>query len=186
MCHPFSEPAAALLSPRVLTPPPPATRPHRCWQALLKFDASHNRLASAEGLEQLSNCRILRLSFNQIGPSLPAALGDPTNGLTKLEALDLDNNCLETLPPSFGGLAKLRTLRLFNNRLRRLPATGCLGPLTALVELRLRHNRLLALPDDVGGMASLLVLDVAHNGLVGILNPSRTPTPTSRVPTLEP
>jgi Leucine-rich repeat (LRR) protein len=132
--------------------------------ALLKFDACHNRLTSAEGLHQLTGCKIMRLSHNRLGPSLPRMLGDPT-GLANLETLSVDNNALETLPDTFGGLKSLRRLAAFNNKFTRLPDFGCLGPLTSLLELRLRHNHLVALPADMGGMASLQVLDLAYNAL---------------------
>lgn len=61
-------------------------------ESVLRFEASHNRLTSAVGLQQLSSCRILRLSHNLIGPTLPDALGDGANALLKLESLSLDNN----------------------------------------------------------------------------------------------
>lgn len=61
-------------------------------ESVLKFDASHNRITSALGLQQLSSCRILRLSHNLIGPTLPDALGVGSNALLQLESLSLDNN----------------------------------------------------------------------------------------------
>ena len=149
--------------------------------SLLKFDASRNMLRSAEGIEQLQGLRILRLSFNDIGPSLPLEFGgkpdgpepihgyeyeigsgDNVNALTLLESLSIDNNRLESLPPTFGGLVNLRRLEAFNNSIGRLPR-GCLGPLSALVELRLRHNKLEALPNDIGGLKNVRIFDVGYN-----------------------
>mmetsp|Transcript_24293 Transcript_24293/g.28597 ORF Transcript_24293/g.28597 Transcript_24293/m.28597 type:complete len:1164 (+) Transcript_24293:199-3690(+) len=135
-------------------------------ESVLRFEASHNRITSALGLQQLASCRIMRLSHNLIGPTLPDALGIGANALLKLESLSLDNNKLETLPATFGGMKALKRLYLFNNQISAFPNHGCLGPLTSLVELRLRHNILKQLPLDMGGMVSLQVLDLAYNLLM--------------------
>ena len=74
------------------------------------------------------------------GYEFRAGSGDNANALTQLQSLSVDNNQLESLPPTLGGLASLRRLEAFNNRISRIPARGCLGPLTTLLELRLRHN----------------------------------------------
>jgi len=136
---------------------------------LLKFDASHNKLKSAKGLHQLTEVKILRLSHNLLGPSLPDEWGHPVQGLVHLETLSIDNNNLTTLPKTLGGLGSLRRLAAFNNQLGpALPEHGCFGGLTALVELRLRHNKLIRLPQDSGGMRSLQVLDLSYNLLVDL------------------
>lgn len=74
------------------------------------------------------------------GYEFRAGSGDNTNALTKLQSLSVDNNQLESLPPTLGGLAGLKRLEAFNNCISRIPPRGCLGPLKNLLELRLRHN----------------------------------------------
>ena len=113
---------------------------------------------------------------------LPAELA----ALTKLEALDLSNNRLETFPEWVGGCDALSTLRLENmaleelppgvlalkrletldlahNRLRKVPAG--LGGLSRLADLDLQGNGLEAIPDTIGGLVELTRLDLSHNAI---------------------
>lgn len=69
-------------------------------------------------------------------------------GLVSLEALDLHNNMIGSLPDDVLQCRALRTLDLSNNNLHSLPEN--LGDLDNLTELVLSDNQISALPSSIG------------------------------------
>ena len=65
--------------------------------------------------------------------------------LEKLDTLDVSNNCLSSLPPTFAQLSSLRTLSLRKNQLVHF-GQGEIGQLTNLETLDVRNNHLESLP----------------------------------------
>ena len=70
-----------------------------------------------------------------------------------VEFLDLQVNCLQSLPDSFGILQKLTVLRLAKNQLSHLPES--FGNLTALEELDLSSNTVEDLPPSFSNLVKL-------------------------------
>ncbi|XP_045582047.2 leucine-rich repeat-containing protein 40 [Procambarus clarkii] len=100
----------------------------------------------------------LYLSSNRISNISPKI-----NNLLSLQVLDLSDNCLTTLPSTFGDLTCLHRLNLSHNRLEELPAGVFL--LSDLRSLQLDHNNLKILSEDLGNLNVLEYLDVSHNSL---------------------
>jgi hypothetical protein len=75
-------------------------------------------------------------------------LGD-FDGLTSIEAIDLEYNALTTLPEGiFTGLTSLRTIALTGNEISELPPRVFSG-LSNLIYLLLSHNQLTTLSSDI-------------------------------------
>jgi alpha-tubulin suppressor-like RCC1 family protein len=108
----------------------------------------------------------LDLHSNNLGGTLPAALGD----LAGLQTLDLSNNwILGALPPELGRLSALQTLDLSRNRFQgTLPAEW--GNLAALQSLNLAQNILSPasfIPAEWGRLTALRSLNLQAAGSIG-------------------
>ncbi|XP_053645122.1 leucine-rich repeat-containing protein 40 isoform X1 [Cherax quadricarinatus] len=100
----------------------------------------------------------LYLSSNRL-----SSISQKISNLLSLQVLDLSDNCLTTLPSTFGELTCLHRLNLSHNRLEELPAGVFLLP--DLRSLQLDHNNLKTLSEDLGNLTVLEYLDVSHNSL---------------------
>jgi len=83
--------------------------------------------------------------------------------LTKLTKLCMFQNKLKDLPPRIGELIHLDFLDLHNNDLKLLPRSFV--DLSMLTNLRLQGNQLVRLPDQLGVLPHLEILDVTSNRL---------------------
>lgn len=83
-----------------------------------------------------------------------------------LQALDLDNNQLSSIPEDIGGCVALESLRLRSNRLRSIPAT--IQNCKRLNLLDVAGNRLTCLPPPLGNCSNLETLDASNNLLIDI------------------
>ena len=91
--------------------------------------------------------------------------GSGLDGLTELESLNLNDNCLETLPAAFDHLQKLKFLSLRGNCFESLSPSQFDG-LTGLRRLHLGANNLRSVPEGAfDGLAELEQLDLSHNCL---------------------
>uniref|UniRef100_A0A1D1ZDC0 Protein lap4 n=1 Tax=Anthurium amnicola TaxID=1678845 RepID=A0A1D1ZDC0_9ARAE len=148
---------------------------------------SNNRLSYIPNqfFEGLHNLKELYLDKNSLR-DLPEELLK----LTKLEILDLSNNCISEFHPrlKFRRMRNLRSINLDNNvlsditsitklkTLRELRAInnllGSLTPdiskLTKLRLLYLDNNQLTSLPDSIGRLKSLCVLRLNNNNIGGL------------------
>ena len=80
-----------------------------------------------------------------------------------LNALDLSQNKLRTLPPWFGELRNLQELRISRNKLVEFPEAIC--SFTHLKRLDLSRNALTGLPKCMGGLKELMSMDLWDNDL---------------------
>lgn len=87
--------------------------------------------------------------------------------IKKATSLDLSNNQLTVLPPSFSSLTHLMELDLSKNMLRELPES--FGSLTNLKRLDLYGNQLTHLPLSFCNLKALRWLDLKNNPLVPML-----------------
>src|SRR5690349_3872887 len=69
-----------------------------------------------DALANKSDVRIIRMAYRSMD-SIPDILDKFPN----LEELDLNNNAIRTLPPSFGRCTKLVKLNLFRNKILEIP-----------------------------------------------------------------
>ncbi|MCB0062780.1 MAG: leucine-rich repeat domain-containing protein, partial [Caldilineaceae bacterium] len=117
-------------------------------------------------LGNLTNLRILFLSWNRLTGTIPPTLGN----LTNLQLLWLDNNQLHgAIPPELANVSALQMLTLNWNQL-----TGSILPelsnLTNLEHLGLGGNPLTGtIPSTLGNLANLQVLDLYDNDLSGTI-----------------
>jgi leucine-rich repeat protein SHOC2 len=102
----------------------------------------HNNIDDISKLHELSNLKILDLSFNKI-ESIPSHLFE---NLTKLEYLNLSNNKISLLPENIENCKYLTNLTLNNNEIIQLPKT--IGFLKKLNYLDLYNNNLCTLPNS--------------------------------------
>jgi hypothetical protein len=157
--------------------------------ALQRIESAHDGLDLGQlGLTevppeigQLSNLRVLSLSFNQL-TTLPPEIGQLSNlqhlylgqnqlttlppeigQLSNLRVLSLHFNQLTTLPPEIGQLSNLHLLYLSNNQLTNLPLE--IGQLSNLKHLSVGSNQLTTLPPEIGQLVSLCYLDLRNNYL---------------------
>ena len=98
--------------------------------------------------------------------AVPACIGQ----LTSLTVLNLNFNCITSLPPAIGKLRNLKQLGLFKQGhiyvLESLPAE--IGQLTSLTFLNLVGNHLTSLPAEIGQLTSLQELYLAGNQLTSL------------------
>ncbi len=80
-----------------------------------------------------------------------------------LNALDLSNNRLKTLPPWFGELVYLQELRMSRNKLEEFPEQIC--RLKNLKRLDMSRNALTGLPKCMGGLKQMRSMDLWDNDL---------------------
>jgi Leucine-rich repeat (LRR) protein len=114
-----------------------------------------------EELGQLTELRILRISFNKLIREIPATIGN----LTKLEVLQITGNpLLKQIPEATGKLLNLKTLTLEqNNSLQLLPSA--IGNLSSLYELRVWHNNSVdSIPRQIGQLHSMQRCTLAGSG----------------------
>lgn len=106
----------------------------------------------------------VRLSGNRLS-SLPWDIG----ALTSLRTLLLDDNLLNSLPPTFSKLNRLLHLSMNKNNFDSLPYD--LGELKELRHLSINTNLISELPPTFHKLASLTYLDMSDNKLIhlGIL-----------------
>ncbi|POR36681.1 Adenylate cyclase [Tolypocladium paradoxum] len=83
--------------------------------------------------------------------------------LTGLLKMNLANNRLTHLPPSFGAYQALRSLNISSNFLDRFPPFLC--ELSSLVDLDLSFNAIASLPDEIGSLKNLEKLLITNNRL---------------------
>ena len=125
------------------------------------LDLSNNKLSSisAASIKEAKKLRTLKLNNNSI-TEMPSAIGQ----CSELEILELQHNKIAALPDLMSNLTKLRKLWLDHNLIKFLPAW--VSRLTKLQELQMSNNRLASYEADAfSGLASLVILDLAHNKL---------------------
>lgn len=114
-------------------------------------------------LGNLTNLTSLYLSDNNLIGNVPGTLGQ----LLALSVLDLSRNSLTgSIPASFAFLGNLSSLDMSANFLSGAIPTG-IGTLSRLQYLNLSNNGLSSLPAQLGGLASLVDLDLSENSFVG-------------------
>jgi Leucine-rich repeat (LRR) protein len=101
----------------------------------------------------------LYLQRNQI-----RSLAGVDRAAATLTILDVSNNCIDSVPKTFGELTNLVTLNLSGNNLRELPDSISL--LVMLRTLDVSSNKLGSLPSSIGNIINLTSLDVCNNQLV--------------------
>lgn len=124
---------------------------------------SNNRLQQLlPGISALQSLRMLDLSDNPLGPTLP----EDVAMLPSLATLNCNSCGLQQLPAALGGAQQpnLSAISACSNQLSCLPEG--LSAASALVVLKASHNQLQELPGRlVRGWRSLKELDLAHNKL---------------------
>jgi Leucine-rich repeat (LRR) protein len=88
-------------------------------------------------------------------------LPDVAEWFSEPEVLDISNNNLKRLPPSFTQLASLKYLDISGNRLRSLPSN--IGYLKSLENLSAGENAIAALPVEINALTRLESLDLSFN-----------------------
>lgn len=146
--------------------------------ALSWLSVAHNGLTSLKGIERLSNLRVLNAAHNHICVITDIQL----RNLTNLQALILNDNKLQRIPPltlrhtalntltlshnlietldNIHFLTNLKKLSLSHNSLYHIPP---LGSLKALQQLRLSHNKIHTLSNSLVHNVKLKILDLGHN-----------------------
>lgn len=135
-----------------------------------------------EVIEHLTMLEKLHLFNNKLSLLSPKVL---TN-LRSLTFLNLNTNCLKTLPPEICRLSNLQFFSIDNNVLTELPVELCaltrleefhaannqltnlpleFGFLINLEKLHLQKNRIRELPESIGKCYKLRYLDIAANDL---------------------
>ena len=121
-----------------------------------------NRLVAIPADLRVGTLEVLDLGANQITTVPKAAF----TGCPMLTSIDLSDNCLTLISPgAFTGLAGLAELDLSGNLLGGIavPIEAFSGLAQTLVSLELANNTLPAVPVDVGGLRSLVNLDLSYN-----------------------
>ncbi len=125
-------------------------------ESIQNLEASNLGIENIEGIEILSNLRVLNLNNNTI-TSLPESLGL----LNNLHWLHLDFNQLTSFPQSIGNLNNLLILRAEGNQISQLPSS--FTQLSNLQNLQLGKNKLTELPENFDGLTSLRQLGLSYN-----------------------
>ncbi|KAE8750982.1 hypothetical protein FOCC_FOCC002410 [Frankliniella occidentalis] len=111
-----------------------------------KLDLSMSGITEVpvKDIASIKKATVLDLSDNQL------TLLPPTfSSLTHLVELDLSKNMLQELPESFGNLINLKRLDLYGNKLTHLPLSFC--HLKALRWLDLKNNPLVPMLAEIAG-----------------------------------
>jgi len=146
---------------------------------LEKFHVNNNQLESLPiEIGDLSSLKELELYNNHI-ETLPLSMKNLTSlqefilnqnkiqtfpkecCLPRLRGLDLDHNCLESLPKEIGKMSSLQWLFLDDNHISELPEQ--IGNLTSLERLFLSDNNISSLPLQIKKLTSLHRLFVEGN-----------------------
>lgn len=109
---------------------------------------------------QFTNLGRLDISSNKI-PNFPSSI---TN-LKKLKYMDAKHNAITSMM-DMCELPNLRYLHLDNNKIDTIPPT--ISNLTCLTSLALRNNVLNHIPDEIGTLTQLKKLDVMNNNITHI------------------
>ncbi|CAN0860160.1 LRR receptor-like serine/threonine-protein kinase EFR, partial [Linum grandiflorum] len=137
----------------------------------------------------LTSLRLVSISYNNFGGSLPASVVNLTqlgilamglnnisgtipvgiSNLKNLEWLDMgDNQLTGTIPEEMGMLAKLKKLYLKGNRFSGSKIPSSIGNLTQLTHLYMDQSSLEgSIPPSLGNCQKLLLLDLDGNNLSG-------------------
>ena len=102
---------------------------------------------------ELENLQALDLAVNQITGIPEEVFSQERRFVSKLEYLNLSNNCLIKLPQSICNLEKLNFLSVCRNHIDELPAS--LGGLKSLVKLCLTENEIRFLPFSILKISNL-------------------------------
>ena len=137
----------------------PSTLTHLKKLQLLNVSRNQFTSLTAEFCAALSSTLTsLELAGNRLG-ECTAAAESPLARLTSVQLLDLSDNRIEKLSPSFGLMTKLRTLKLEQNCISQMPVQLILLQ-TNLRELDLSANPLRELPPEYG------YFSVEYGGLI--------------------
>jgi len=125
-----------------------------------RLDLAFNSLTSLWGLEQLPNLRVISAYTNNISDL------NGLRGLTRLECLRLQQNCVLELVDCFTSMRKLKELRLDHNNLSRIDSY--LSNCSSLQTLNLSSNRLVT-AEGLAGLQSLQELKLSNNSIRSLL-----------------
>ncbi len=115
-----------------------------------------------EEIAELSELRVLDLSWNRFSEPLPGWLGE----LPELRELDLSSNGLSgSLPEGFGRFPKLEELSLSSNEFIEIPSE--VFEIKSLKELYFVGNMLERIPAEIGNLVNLESLNLRSNFLSG-------------------
>ncbi|KAH7529324.1 hypothetical protein FEM48_Zijuj05G0172300 [Ziziphus jujuba var. spinosa] len=132
---------------------------------LLRFAAHQNQFFGSIPSGLTKSLKILDLSYNSLGGSIPSDFLSPQN----LQTVDLSNNQLKGSIPTANMSRSLVRLRLGSNQLDgKIPAS--FEGLKNLMYLELDTNNLTeSIPPQLGSCHSLALLDLSQNRLTGTL-----------------
>ncbi len=135
----------------------------------LEMDQNYLNGPLPADIANLTELRVLSLTFTGLTGEIPAQIGD----LTNLLRLDLSGDLLSgPIPTTLGNLTNLEGLFLYYNQLTG-PIPRELGKLVNLDRLILFHNQLSGpIPAELGNMSSLIFLGLEDNQLSGSIPPS--------------
>ncbi|XP_019438160.1 PREDICTED: probable LRR receptor-like serine/threonine-protein kinase At2g16250 isoform X2 [Lupinus angustifolius] len=136
--------------------------------SLTNLYLSDNKLTGTvpDSIGQLLALSVLDLSQNSLTGSIPTSL----TVLVNLSSLDMSSNFLSgPIPPGIGGLSKLQYLNLSSNDLTSLPSQ--IGGLGSLVDLDLGDNSFSGgvVPSDLKGLRNLQRMMLGNSMLGGPL-----------------
>lgn len=145
----------------------------------------YNDLESIDGIESLSELKVLDLSFNKL-KVFPENLHKVTtleelyvsdnfitkitsnsiNSLNNLTILTLNGNNFSDFPKSVCLLNKLKTLDLSYNSITSVPKQ--ISDMTSLVNLNLKYNKISRLTRSIGKLNELKILNLQNNEIQSI------------------
>eukprot|EP01103_Thecamoeba_quadrilineata_P016606 TRINITY_DN5591_c0_g1_i1.p1 TRINITY_DN5591_c0_g1~~TRINITY_DN5591_c0_g1_i1.p1 ORF type:complete len:965 (-),score=207.67 TRINITY_DN5591_c0_g1_i1:167-3061(-) len=128
---------------------------------LKEIDISSNSFSVFPNFKLFKYATILKLQDNMIN-SIPDNL-EGIEEMTNLKHLNLGENRINRIPPSFCRLGTLTELRLVCNELTNLPRT--ISQLTSLKTLLLDQNQLIEIVPEIGSLPSLSLLSLMDNRL---------------------
>ena len=119
-----------------------------------------------DGLKDLENLKILRISGHEIRGPIPSEWSSFKN----LETLDLSNNQLDgRIPQDIGNIATLKEIDLSSNRFVGSIPTS-IGRLTNLQKIDLGSNDFFGeIPQALGQLEELAIIDLRENNFTGTI-----------------